>query len=257
MLLFLLLQRLTGALWRSAFVAALFALHPLHVESVAWVAERKDVLSTFFFMLTLGPMSRYAEVQKSKVNAKVGGRSQEAECRMQHRAVQASSITQHAALFYLLALLLFALGLMSKPMLVTLPFVLLLLDFWPLRRLRSASVWGLVGEKIPFLGLSLASSVVTFLMQQQAEAVSSLESLPLEFRLSNALISYVRYASKMVWPAKLAVFYPLPAEWPAVGVAGAALVLAGRVGAGGLLGAERLRMSPSGGFGIWGCWCRS
>ncbi len=221
LLLLLLLQRLTGAFWRSACVAGLFALHPLHVESVAWVAERKDVLSGFFFLLTLAAYARYAEVQSLKSNVQ----SPEAEStRTTHHAPR---ITFHASRPYLLALFLFALGLMSKPMLVTVPGVLLLLDFWPLRRLQSSTLGRRVMEKLPFLALSVGSSVLTFLVQQDAGAVSSLESLPLEFRLANALISYVRYAGKMIYPVNLAVFYPPPAEWPAVWVAGAALLLAG------------------------------
>src|ERR1035437_1061228 len=232
-LLLLLLQGLTGAFWRSACLAALFALHPLHVESVAWVAERKDVLSAFFLLLTLTAYARYAEVQSQGI----GDGSQAPE--------HATRGTQHAPRFYLLSLFLFALGLMSKPMLVTLPAVLLLLDFWPLRRLHSATVWSLVVEKVPFLALSVASSVLTFLVQQSAGAVSSLDALSLGFRLSNALISYVRYAIQMIWPAKLAVFYPLPHEWPAEWVLGAALVLAGLS----VLALYRARKAPYLAFG--------
>jgi tetratricopeptide (TPR) repeat protein/succinate dehydrogenase hydrophobic anchor subunit len=248
-LLFLLLQRLTGAFWRSVCVAALFALHPLHVESVAWVAERKDVLSTFFFMLTLGAYTCYAEC---------GMRNAESGL-TQH----ATRNRQHASLFYLLALGCFALGLMSKPMLVTLPFVLLLLDFWPLGRnagcgrlMAKPEAGGtvpgrtlpwrrLVWEKAPFFLLAGVSSAVTVWEQKQVGAMSSLEAAPFEFRISNALISYVRYASKMVWPAKLAVFYPVPAEWPAGWVAGAALVLAGLS----VLALWRARRAPYFAFG--------
>ncbi len=221
-LLFLLLQRLTGAFWRSLCVAVLFALHPMHVESVAWVAERKDVLSTFFLLLTLGAYGRYAQT-KSRVE------SRESNAGSPGPALdpRPSTLDSRSSIFYALSLLCFALGLMSKPMLVTVPCVLLLLDFWPLGRLRTASIRGLVVEKIPFLALSLASSVVTFLIQQGAGAVSSLEALPLGFRLSNALISYLRYVLKMFWPAELAVFYPLPAAWPVAWVVGAALVLGG------------------------------
>src|ERR1035437_5057262 len=127
LLLLLLLRRMTGALWRSALVAALFALHPLHVESVAWASERKDVLSGFFFLLTIGAYVRYVEVQspKSKVQSPTTA---------SYKAPSASRITYHAPFYFLLSLFLFALGLMSKPMLVTLPFVLLLLDYWPLQR---------------------------------------------------------------------------------------------------------------------------
>jgi tetratricopeptide (TPR) repeat protein len=235
-LLLLLLQRLTGAFWRSVCVSALFALHPLHVESVAWVAERKDVLSAFFLLLTLAAYGRYAEVQslKSKVQSQQPRNTQ-----------HATRNTHQASCYYLLSLFLFALGLMSKPMLVTLPAVLLLLDFWPLRRLHSATVGRLVVEKVPFLALSVASSVLTFLVQQRAGAVSSLDALSLGFRLSNALISYGRYAIQMLWPAKLAVFYPLPHEWPAEWVVGAALVLAGLS----VLALYRARKAPYLAFG--------
>ena len=255
MLLFLLLHRLTGALGRSAFAAALFALHPLHVESVVWVSERKDVLSAFFFMLTLWAYVRYTgksalSNQRSVAGSPASGTpaADNGQQTAQHatRNMRPVSILHPpSSIFYLLALSFFALGLMSKSMVVTLPGVLLLLDFWPLRRLRSATLWGLVGEKIPFLALSLASSVLAFLTQQQAEAISSLESLSLEFRISNALISYVRYAIKMIWPAKLAVFYPLPKEWPVEMVAGAALVLAGLS----VLALYRARKAPYVAFG--------
>jgi tetratricopeptide (TPR) repeat protein len=178
LLLFLVLKQMTGALWRSAFVAALFAIHPLHVESVAWIAERKDVLSAVFFMLTLAAYARYT---------------------------RAPSPAR-----YLLVALLFAFGLMSKSMLVTLPFVLWLLDYWPLHRFanRSSSVSRLVLDKVPLLALSAASCVATILAQKTA--LSSLEELPFSFRISNALVTYVAYVSQMLWPAKLAVFYPHP-----------------------------------------------
>src|SRR5436189_647825 len=184
LLLFLLLKQTTGALWRSAFVAVLFAIHPLHVESVAWIAERKDVLSAVFFMLTLAAYARYA------------------------RAPSAAR--------YLLVALLSAFGLMSKPMLVTLPFVLLLLDYWPLGRIRGhkSDVSGhenlvmLVVEKIPLVGLSAVSSVVTFLAQRGA--IGWTEQLPVLARINNAVVTYVVYMWQMLWPVKLAVFYPHP-----------------------------------------------
>ena len=191
-LLFLFLSQTTGATWRSGFVAALFAFHPLHVESVAWVAERKDVLSTFFGMLTLLAYARFVEASK----------------------VQSSKFK----VFYIVALLMFACSLVSKPMVVTLPFVLLLLDFWPFRRISNfklqISDLRLLAEKIPFFALSLASSVITFLVQRAGGAVSSLDTVPLSFRISNAAVSYLRYLSKTFWPADLAVFYPPPTHWP-------------------------------------------
>ena len=194
-LIFLVLRRMTCAHWRSAFVAALFALHPLHVESVAWVAERKDVLSTFFWALTIGAYVRYSE--------------------------------RPGLARYLLVTVLFGLGLMAKPMLVTLPFLLLLLDFWPLRRAsagplilgpnreglenltgaRAASWPRLVLEKVPLLGLALASSVVT--LWAQSGTIGAVTA-PLWFRLANALTAYVGYMEKMIWPAGLALLYPYP-----------------------------------------------
>jgi tetratricopeptide (TPR) repeat protein len=197
-LLFWLLRRLTGATWRSGLVAALFAWHPVHVESVAWVSERKDVLSTFFGFVALLFYERYARkaAGSGKKEERGGG--------------------FWFAPSYWLAWLCLALGLMSKPMLVTWPVVFLLLDYWPLGRWKAGREWPLVMEKVPFLLLVLASSVVTFLVQQQGGAVVPMENLPLEMRASNAVISYCRYVGKLVWPAHLAVFYPYPADyWPA------------------------------------------
>jgi len=220
LLLFLVLRRMTGNLWSSAFVAALFALHPLHVESVAWVSERKDVLSTFFWILTMGAYALYAENPK-----------------------------WHS---YLITLLFFVLGLMSKPMVITLPFVLLLLDFWPLGRIwelgirtpsqggileepisetrtpqrgnfeepisetisnfkfRISSFEFLLLEKIPFFIFVAASGVVTFFVQQKGGAVASVEKYSLGIRIGNALISYASYIGKMIWPSDLSGFYPHP-----------------------------------------------
>ena len=213
MLLFLLLLRMTGALWRSALVAALFALHPLHVESVAWVAERKDVLSTIFWLLTLLAWLAYVRSKKSAP--------------------------------YALALALFALGLMAKPMLVTLPFTLLLLDFWPLRRLAlppkgwPAALRGLVLEKVPFFALSAASCAATFMAQHAGGAVRPLENLPLADRIANAVWAYAAYLLKALWPSGLSAFYPLPPEGhPAWQVLLAALLLAG-IGAGAIRAAQR------------------
>jgi tetratricopeptide (TPR) repeat protein len=197
-LLFLILRKMTGALWPSAFVAAMFALHPLRVESVAWVSERKDVLSTMFWMLTVWAYVRYADNLKSQIS--------------------------NFKLFYALAILFFALGLMSKPMLVTLPIVLLLLDYWPLQR-WPRGLAKLVAEKIPFLILAAASSVVTFLVQRQGGAVAALAGVPLGARVGNAFISYVRYLAKIFWPAGLSPLYPHPGYWPWWEVAGAVLVL--------------------------------
>ena len=171
-LLLLILFRMTRALWRSAFVAALFALHPLHVESVAWIAERKDVLSTFFLLLTIGAYARYAKQP----------------CRAR----------------YLIVFALFALGLMSKPMLVTLPFVLLLLDWWPLGRVTrfdGETVARLVREKLPLLLLSLASSVATYAAQAKGGAVRSLQAYPLGIRIAQCicLIHNLRDKNRMAF----------------------------------------------------------
>ncbi len=191
--LFLVLRQMTRALWRSAFVAAVFAIHPLRVESVAWVAERKDVLSGLFFMLTIGAYVRYARRPGS------AGR-------------------------YGLVLLLFALGLMCKPMLVTLPVLLLLLDYWPLQRVESLR--RLVVEKLPLLALSAAACVTTLLAQN--EAMQSIESFSLPLRFANALAACMVYLLQMLWPAGLAVFYPYPRHGlPPWEVALAATLLAG------------------------------
>ena len=199
-LVFLVFRRLTGATWRSLMLAALFGWHPLRVESVAWVTERADVLSTLFWMLALLAYASYA--QKSEVRGQKSGTN------------LPNPKSFLLVPFYWLSLFFFALGLMSKAMLVTMPFVLLLLDWWPLERLRSGSVWRLVREKIPFFALASVMSVVTFMAQKQGGAVRSVEYLPLGARVGNALISYCRYLGKMFWPTDLAVFYPHPWYWP-------------------------------------------
>jgi len=198
LLLFEWLRRSTGARWRSLFVAALFGLHPLHVESVAWVAERKDVLSAFFFLLMLWAYGSYTRPSNPS-----GG------------------MPASRRVHYLLALGWFALGLMSKPMLVTAPFVLLLLDYWPLQRIDFAGptpafirIRELVVEKIPFFGLTLCSCVITYLAQREGGAVKSLSNLSLEARTGNALISYMRYLGKAFWPSDLAVPYSGASQWP-------------------------------------------
>jgi Flp pilus assembly protein TadD len=217
-LLFLVLRSLTGAVWRSALVAALFGLHPLRVESVAWVAERKDLLSAFFFFLTVWAYAKSAESANDET------RMTNDESSIEHPASsirhRASSI-QHPAssiAFLILALFCFALGLMSKPMLVTVPFVLLLLDVWPLRRISLGSVGSARGvdravsrlliEKLPFLALSVLSCVVTFYAQKHGGAMADLRAMPFSARLPNALVSYAAYLKLMVWPSDLAVFYP-------------------------------------------------
>jgi tetratricopeptide (TPR) repeat protein len=218
-LLFEVLRRMTGATWRSAAVAALFAVHPLHVESVAWISERKDVLSGLFFLLTLGAWLRY--------------------------------VRRPAAGRYLLALLAFALGLLAKPMLITLPFVLLLLDVWPLGRLplaampaaserteRRRALRALLLEKLPFVVLAVAVSAVA--LYTQRGAMASLAALPLRRRAANALVSYVVYLGKSLWPSRLAVIYPLPPSIPLWKAALAAALLAALTA----LALARLRRAP-------------
>ena len=203
LLVFWLLLGTTRARWASALVAALFALHPLHVESVAWAAERKDTLSTFFGLLSLIAYVRYAE---------------------------APSIRRYAWVAIMLAL-----GLLAKPMLVTWPFVMLLLDYWPLRRFDITSrrevatkVWPLVREKLPLFALVAASAVITTIAQSHAGAVRTFTESPFALRLSNALVSYAKYLLVTFWPNDLAVFYPFPAAGiPAWQIFGAASLLIG------------------------------
>jgi Flp pilus assembly protein TadD len=206
-LVFAFLRLLAGATWRSLLVAALFAVHPLHVESVAWISERKDVLSSFFGLLTLIFYVRYARKVTSDKCQVTGSR-------MAFPASVLSRVTRRASLSYTLALFFFVLGLMSKPMLVTWPFVLLLLDYYPLGRFKRSKAWRLVREKIPFLILTVMASVVTFVVQKHSGAMVPAESLSFGARGANALISYCRYLGKLFWPTKLAVFYPLPDHWP-------------------------------------------
>ncbi len=212
--LFLVLNLMTGALWRSAFVAALFALHPLHVESVAWIAERKDVLSGLLFFLTLGAYTRYSR--------------------------RPFSVSR-----YLLVLGLFGLALMSKPVVVTLPFVLLLLDYWPLRRFAGSSAADayyrsdlrsqfpiktalrLVFEKLPFFLLAMGSSIFAFRSQKAVGAALLLDQVSLPARMGNALVSYAVYILNLFWPVNLAIFYPYHIDLPAWQVAGAIVLLAG------------------------------
>ncbi|MHC4737684.1 MAG: tetratricopeptide repeat protein, partial [Planctomycetota bacterium] len=216
LLLFIVLKRMTGALWQSAFVAAAFALHPMHVESVAWISERKDVLSMLFWILTIAAYLRY--------------------------------VRQPGITWYLLTMLAFAMGLMSKPTVVTLPFVLLLMDYWPLGRFTNGQnlkyaeqpsrkisgpllqwpvLYRLVLEKIPFFALSLISSIVTFFVQRTAMMVAEFGDLPVMSRIANTFLSYIKYIEKIIWPTRLAVFYPHSAlgrisVWP---VALAVLIL--------------------------------
>ncbi|MDO9566600.1 MAG: tetratricopeptide repeat protein [Candidatus Desulfaltia sp.] len=202
LLLFFIFFKMTGALWRSAFVAALFALHPLHVESVAWVAERKDVLSAFFGMLTISAYIIY---------------------------VKKRSLLTYSFVFIFLSL-----GLMAKPMLVTLPFVLLLLDFWPLNRLnfalnqpsasQNSNLIPLILEKTPLIVPVVISSVLTIIAQQSV-ALKTLESFPLQTRIANALISCISYIGKSIWPSRLSIFYPYQGDFISLWYASGAVLM--------------------------------
>ena len=214
-LLWLLVVRLTGWFWSGALVAALFAWHPLNVESVAWIAERKNVLSTLFFLLTLLAYTRHA--QSSKV----------------HPPSQSSGATRNpkSKIFYALALACFALGLAAKAMLVTLPFLLLVLDWWPLGRISNfkfqiSNYRWLLLEKIPFFALAFADVAVSYLAQAHSGAVRSLAAAPLASRLENIPVSYLAYLEKTFWPTNLSVFYPLPETVRLGAAAGAFAVLA-------------------------------
>jgi protein O-mannosyl-transferase len=206
LLLFALMDRLTGRMWQSALVAALFALHPAHVESVAWISERKDVLSTLFWLLATMSYVKYA--------------------------------TRPTLARYAVTALLLALGLLTKPMLVTVPFTFLLLDVWPLRRVAIGVGGKLVSpspggprlalvliEKAPLLVLTAAASVATVWAQRQAGAVASIENLPFAGRFTNAVVSYARYVGILIWPTRLCAIYPHPGTWPASTIAVAAVVV--------------------------------
>lgn len=213
-ILLLLWRRMTGDFWLAAFIAFAFALHPLHVESVAWIAERKDLLSTLFGLLAIAAYVRF--------------------------------VRRRSVIAYVAMLLAFAMSLLAKPMLVTLPCLLLLLDFWPLRRIgvtaqspdgvgkalvEQGPGWNwpalrrIVLEKLPLLALSGAASGAAWIAQSAGGSMRSLEEMPLSARLANAAVSYVQYLNKTFWPLDLAAFYPLRASWPGSSVAGAAAVL--------------------------------
>jgi tetratricopeptide (TPR) repeat protein len=236
-LLFVLLWWMTDCLWRSAFVAAVFAWHPLHVESVAWVSERKDVLSAFFFFLTLLAYVSCVKEKQKLEQGKFGTRK--------GSEIASGNSYLWSVVFYVLSLFLYALGLMSKPMLVTTPFIMLLLDWWPLRRtagcgmrnaersspepkatdgaIQSSRLLWLVLEKIPFFALSLGSSQLTLHAQKEGGAVST--SISLGARLLNALVAYALYIRNMFIPKDLAVLYPHPGHWPVGYVIAAAAIL--------------------------------
>ncbi len=205
LLLFVVCRSLTGALWQSAFVAALFSIHPLHAESVAWIAERKDVLSSLFFLLSLYCYTYY--------------------------------IQRPCTARYLSIIICFSLGLMAKPMVLTLPLVMLLLDFWPLKRLKLSNVSAtcisntglspsaLITEKLPLLIMTAIAAIVTFCVQLRAGAVASFDVIPISSRLANAVKSYAEYLTRMLWPSDLAVLYPYPESISWLQVSGSAAVL--------------------------------
>ncbi|MFO1475561.1 MAG: tetratricopeptide repeat protein [Verrucomicrobiota bacterium] len=214
-LLFVLLQSCTRRMAPSAAVAALFALHPAHVESVAWISERKDVLSTFFGLLAI-----MAYVK--------GSRGSKVESRGPEHSISSFRLS---TLDSGLSTGLFALSLLSKPMLVTLPLILLLLDFWPLGRFAGNAAFPqrlrtLVIEKIPFFVLSAMSCVITVIAQKHGGAVADLSGLPLSARLANAVVSVARYLAEFIWPTRLAIIYPHPGHWPMLWIAGSALLIA-------------------------------
>ncbi len=204
LLIFFVFRSMTGSVWKSGIVALLFAVHPAHVESVAWIAERKDVLSTVFWLLTMLAYIRYV-------------RSSETQ--------NAGRVSSWFRMWPVIVL--FALGLMAKPMLVTLPFVLLLCDYWPLRRLKTfEDLRRLMLEKAPLFVLAAASSVITIIAQSSAGATASLASVPGSTRLGNAIISYGRYLRMLVYPADLGIWYPMdPAVNPFVVLASGLLIL--------------------------------
>jgi protein O-mannosyl-transferase len=193
-LLYLVLKRMSGSAWKSALVAALFAVHPLNVESVAWVSERKNLLCTFFWFAGLWSYAYYVE--------------------------------RPTRYRYSLILVTFSLGLMSKPIIVTFPFTLLLLDYWPLGRLTSWKIFPrLLFEKIPLFILAVIVSIATFLSSLHGDITISIDKLPLPDRLANAVVAYVKYLGKMFWPQNLSVFYPYPREFGLFQIVGAVLLL--------------------------------
>ncbi len=215
MLVFVLIRQLTGSPGLSFFVALFFGWHPFRVESVAWVSERKDVLSGCFGLLALISYVRYARARPGEENPS--------------GMVAASRPLKpwRAARDYWLALLWLALGLLSKPMLVTWPFLFLLLDYWPLARFKAGNLWRLAYEKALFIGLAIVASAITFLVQKQVGAVDMGEPSPLAARCGNALVSYCRYLGKMFWPTDLSIFYPYPSYWPTLTITAAAAFLLG------------------------------
>jgi len=256
-LIFLAFRRLTGAHWQSAVLAGLFGLHPLHVESVAWVAERKDVLSTLFWSLAIWMYAGYA-----KRRAAHAGKPKKNPGPAPSVIPSPSGVPtgrpagpMSRSREYFAALAFFALGLMSKPMLVTLPFALLLLDYWPLRRIEPedfftcrAALFRLMREKIPFFLLATIAAVLNFSTQLHSHTMQSLADRPLGARIANALVSYTRYLAKTFWPSELVIPYPLPRHWPWDQIFTATVLLVGLS----ILAIETVRRRPYGLVGwLW------
>jgi len=253
-MIFLAFLRMTGSVWRCAVLAGLFGLHPLQVDTAAWVAERKNALAAFFALLTLWAYAHYAERSrvrglKSQVRSSEGN-VRKAKCKVEVEEIGSSKFDNQDSRLdvpppsfglplpcswpYVLSLGFYALSLMSKPVLVTVPFLLLLLDYWPLRRFQLSTyrprlprnrAFRLALEKLPFLALAAASSAMTILSHHSMGMLEATVRLPLGFRLENAFVSYARYLGKAFWPSELAVFYPLPAAWPPWTVALSGLLL--------------------------------
>ena len=208
---FIVFRKLTDEFWKSAMVAFLFAIHPAHVESVAWIAERKDVLSTMFWLLTMLAYFRLCDEATKRQSDKIS-----------------PPVSRFVSPSYILTILFFALGLMSKPMLVTLPFVLLLCDFWALERLKSVrDLKPLIIEKIPLFALTIISSVITFLAQSSIGAAVSLETIPLQTRLINICLSYAKYVVMLFYPVNLGFWYPFEPNVDSLEVIGAIVLLLG------------------------------
>lgn len=222
LILLFLLWSMTGRLLPSAFAAALFAFHPMNVEAVAWISERKGLLSTFFGLLCLFSYVRYAKAsQGSCISGDTPASQPGNGPNIEIGAIATARKSIPAAYYYVLAFVFLGLGLLSKPMLVTWPFVMLLLDYWPLRRFSAANFKyqrtafvRLVLEKIPFLALSLASCIVAFLVGRAWGAVTTAVETPLSARISNALLAYRLYIQKLIWPTHLSINYPFVLHWP-------------------------------------------
>jgi len=220
---FIVFRKLTGCFWKSAIVAALFAVHPAHVESVAWISERKDVLSTMFWLLTMFAYFRYVDLKRTDEESEVKSKKAKGKSKSDEQPA-----TNKSQIFYFLTIALFALGLMSKPMLVTLPFVLLLCDFWALERLKTLKdLPPLVIEKLPLFILSAVSAYITVVAQRSHGAVQTIEMLSIETRLLNAVVAYAKYVVMLFYPLDLGAAYPYQDAFPLWQTLGSLVLLAG------------------------------